>query len=41
MLIRGLSLEGSMKGLRYFFIPKWEDLLKPSVRKIPILLKNY
>jgi hypothetical protein len=31
MLIRGVTLEGSIEGIKYFLIPKWEDLLKPSV----------
>lgn len=31
MLVRGITLEGSYAGLEYFFIPKWENLLKPSV----------
>lgn len=31
MLVRGLTLEGAQAGLEYFFIPKWENLLKPSV----------
>ena len=31
MLIRGLTLDGAMKGIKFFFIPKWEDLLRPDV----------
>ena len=31
MLVRGLTLEGAHAGLEYFFIPKWENLAKPSV----------
>ena len=31
MLVRGITLDGSDIGLKYFFIPKWENLLKPSV----------
>ena len=31
MLIRGVTLEGSIKGIKYFLIPKWKDLLDPSV----------
>lgn len=30
-LIRSLTLPGAMDGIRYFFTPKWEDILKPSV----------
>lgn len=31
ILIRGVTLDGASIGLRYFFLPKWENLLKPSV----------
>ncbi|CAF0789248.1 unnamed protein product [Brachionus calyciflorus] len=31
ILIRGVTLDGSVEGLKYFLIPKWGDLLKPSV----------
>lgn len=31
MLIRGCTLDGASIGLKYFLMPKWEDLLKPSV----------
>ncbi|PAA61973.1 hypothetical protein BOX15_Mlig033507g1 [Macrostomum lignano] len=31
LLIRGLTLEGSMKGLEYFFVPKWDRLADPNV----------
>ncbi len=31
MLIRGVTLEGASVGLKYFLLPKWGDLLKPSV----------
>lgn len=30
-LVRALTLPGAMKGIAYFFTPKWEDILKPSV----------
>lgn len=33
ILIRGVTLEGASIGLKYFLVPKWEDLLKPSVIK--------
>jgi SNF family Na+-dependent transporter len=39
MLIRGVTLDGAAKGLRYFFVPKWADLLKPSVSCFKFLLK--
>jgi SNF family Na+-dependent transporter len=32
-LIRGVSLDGAMIGIRYFFIPKWEKLLEAKVNK--------
>ncbi|RNA10549.1 sodium- and chloride-dependent GABA transporter ine-like [Brachionus plicatilis] len=31
ILVRGVTLDGSIEGLKYFLIPKWGDLLKPSV----------
>jgi len=31
MLVRSVTLEGSTIGLKYFLMPKWADLLKPSV----------
>lgn len=31
MLVRSVTLEGSIIGLKYFLMPKWADLLKPSV----------
>jgi solute carrier family 6 GABA transporter-like protein 6/8/11/12/13 len=31
MLLRGVTLDGAEDGLRFFFVPKWELLLKPSV----------
>lgn len=31
MLIRGVTLEGSLDGIMYFITPKWKDVLKPSV----------
>lgn len=31
LFIRGLTLEGSWVGLKYYFIPKWERLLVPKV----------
>jgi solute carrier family 6 GABA transporter-like protein 6/8/11/12/13 len=31
MLVRGVTLEGASIGLKYFLMPKWADLLKPSV----------
>ncbi|XP_021366417.1 sodium- and chloride-dependent glycine transporter 1-like isoform X2 [Mizuhopecten yessoensis] len=31
LLIRGLTLEGAGQGLRYYFIPRWEELLNLSV----------
>jgi solute carrier family 6 GABA transporter-like protein 6/8/11/12/13 len=31
MLIRGVTLDGASMGLKYFFQPKWSDLLKPKV----------
>lgn len=31
MLVRGVTLEGASIGLKYFLIPKWENLLDPSV----------
>lgn len=30
-LIRTLTLPGAFNGIAYFFTPKWEDILKPSV----------
>jgi solute carrier family 6 amino acid transporter-like protein 5/7/9/14 len=30
-LIRALTLPGALNGIAYFFTPKWEDILKPSV----------
>lgn len=30
-LIRGVSLDGAMIGIKYFFIPKWEKLLESKV----------
>lgn len=30
-LIRALTLPGAYDGIKYFFTPKWEDILKPSV----------
>lgn len=30
-LIRALTLPGAFDGIKYFFTPKWEDLLKPSL----------
>ncbi|XP_069117798.1 sodium- and chloride-dependent GABA transporter 1-like [Argopecten irradians] len=31
LLVKGLTLEGAGKGLRYYFIPRWEELSKLSV----------
>jgi solute carrier family 6 GABA transporter-like protein 6/8/11/12/13 len=31
MLVRGVTLEGASIGLRYFLIPKWDNLLNPMV----------
>ncbi|XP_078487226.1 sodium- and chloride-dependent glycine transporter 2 [Ciona intestinalis] len=33
LLIRGLTLDGAMDGVRYFFEPKWEKLLTAKVWK--------
>lgn len=30
-LIRALTLPGAIDGIKYFFTPRWEDILKPSV----------
>jgi len=30
-LIRGFTLDGADKGLKFFFIPQWEKLLDPKV----------
>jgi SNF family Na+-dependent transporter len=37
MLIRGVTLEGSIEGIKFFLIPKWADLLKPEVISTSIL----
>ena len=31
MLVRGVTLPGASLGIKYFLVPKWEDLAKPSV----------
>ncbi|XP_069121809.1 sodium- and chloride-dependent glycine transporter 1-like isoform X1 [Argopecten irradians] len=31
LLVRGLTLPGSLQGLRYYMVPRWEELLKFSV----------
>ncbi|XP_069113462.1 sodium- and chloride-dependent GABA transporter 1-like [Argopecten irradians] len=31
LLVRGLTLDGAWTGLKYYFIPRWEELLRPSV----------
>ena len=31
MLARGVTLPGALDGVRYFLVPKWADLAKPSV----------
>ncbi|XP_021366414.1 sodium-dependent proline transporter-like [Mizuhopecten yessoensis] len=31
LLIRGLTLPGSLQGLKYYMVPRWEELLKFSV----------
>ncbi|XP_033724868.1 sodium- and chloride-dependent GABA transporter 1-like [Pecten maximus] len=31
LLVRGLTLDGALMGLRYYFIPRWAELLRPSV----------
>jgi SNF family Na+-dependent transporter len=41
MLIRGVTLDGASQGLKYFFLPKWADLLKPSVNNIQNLLPRF
>lgn len=30
-LVRALTLPGALDGIKYFFTPKWEDILKPTV----------
>lgn len=34
LFIRGLMLEGSLEGLRYYFVPKWELLKSSKVGKL-------
>lgn len=34
LLIRGCTLEGSVKGILFFIEPKWEQLLNPKVNNI-------
>ncbi|OWF44087.1 Sodium- and chloride-dependent glycine transporter 2 [Mizuhopecten yessoensis] len=31
LLVRGLTLEGAWLGLKFYFVPRWEELLRPSV----------
>lgn len=31
LFVRGLMLEGSLEGLKYYFIPKWELLMSSKV----------
>ncbi|XP_060085605.1 sodium- and chloride-dependent GABA transporter 1-like [Ylistrum balloti] len=31
LLVRGLMLNGAWLGLKYYFVPRWEELLRPSV----------
>jgi len=31
LLVRGMFLPGAIAGLRYFWIPRWNDLMKFSV----------
>ncbi|KAG1688560.1 Sodium- and chloride-dependent glycine transporter 2 [Nymphon striatum] len=33
LLVRGVTLPGALKGISYFFIPKWEQLLEVKVWK--------
>jgi solute carrier family 6 amino acid transporter-like protein 5/7/9/14 len=33
LLIRGATLPGAEEGIRFFFEPKWEELLNPMVRE--------
>jgi SNF family Na+-dependent transporter len=32
LLIRGLTLDGSVDGIIYFLLPKWDQLLNAKVR---------
>lgn len=34
LLVRGVTLEGSAKGIEYFIKPKWELLKEPKVDKL-------
>ena len=38
ILVRGVMLQGSAKGIEYFIKPKWELLKEPKVDKIIIIL---
>lgn len=31
LLIRGLTLDGAMEGVKYYLLPEWEKLLIPQV----------
>lgn len=31
LLVRGVTLPGALKGISFFFIPKWEELLNIKV----------
>ena len=33
LLIRGVTLEGSMDGIKYYLSPQWDKLLEISVRR--------
>ena len=32
LLIRGVTLDGSMDGIRYYLYPQWDKLLEINVR---------
>jgi SNF family Na+-dependent transporter len=31
LLIRGVTLDGYMEGIKFYVIPEWDKLLKPQV----------
>ena len=41
LLIRAMTLEGAMDGVRYFIIPEWEKLFEAKLWYECILLKKY
>ena len=36
LLIRGLTLDGSIDGIVYFLLPKWESLLNAKVMRLDL-----